>query len=243
MSPTSTGSSVRFCQGCSGCAGSDARNAPQRRGRRRHQPGLAIVRPSADPRDPRPRTPSNGWEHLALRLGPGGHPALRQKLVRRALAYGIDRVAIVRALFGDRPDATAARQRRLPEHEPHYRPNWEQATATGPHLPGGCSSRRVAGGGRRIYVCAGERLSTARRTLAGVASGNDRRARPVAAPAGRGRGPAGLHAGGAFFDQIVPSGDFDVAAFAWFGGDSIVDKSTLRLRRRSRTTRATASGW
>ena len=34
---------------------------------------------------------SNGWEHLTLRLGPGGHPALRNKLVRQALAYAIDR--------------------------------------------------------------------------------------------------------------------------------------------------------
>ena len=44
-----------------------------------------------------------GFEHLDMRIGPGGHPALRGtqgKLVRRALAYAIDRVAIVRAVVG-----------------------------------------------------------------------------------------------------------------------------------------------
>src|SRR5262249_47356441 len=43
---------------------------------------------------------SPGFEHLEFRLGAGGHPALGNKLVRRALAYGIDRVALVRQVFG-----------------------------------------------------------------------------------------------------------------------------------------------
>ena len=47
--------------------------------------------------------------------GTGGHPALQNKLVRRALAYGIDRVAIVRRLYGELDQAVSAeRQRRLP---------------------------------------------------------------------------------------------------------------------------------
>ena len=38
-------------------------------------------------------------QYFEIRAGPGGHPALKIKLVRRALAYGIDRVEIVRSLF------------------------------------------------------------------------------------------------------------------------------------------------
>ncbi len=48
------------------------------------------------------RTTSDIWEHVDIRIRPGGHPALQGKdgkLVRRALAYGIDRVAIARRLF------------------------------------------------------------------------------------------------------------------------------------------------
>ena len=44
---------------------------------------------------------TNGWEHLDFRLGSGGHPALRSKLVRQALAYSIDRAEIVRQLWGE----------------------------------------------------------------------------------------------------------------------------------------------
>ena len=47
--------------------------------------------------------PSPSWEHFAIRIGPGGHPALRNKLVRRALAYGIDRTALVRQVLGSVP--------------------------------------------------------------------------------------------------------------------------------------------
>ena len=45
-------------------------------------------------------------EHFAFRVGPGGHPALEIKLVRRALAFGIDRVEIARAILAEAPDPT-----------------------------------------------------------------------------------------------------------------------------------------
>ena len=42
-----------------------------------------------------------GLGALAIRIGRGGHPALEDKRVRRALAFGIDRMAIVRDVFGE----------------------------------------------------------------------------------------------------------------------------------------------
>ncbi len=45
--------------------------------------------------------PAPVMEHFVFRVGPGGHPALRSKLVRQALAFGIDRVAIARAILGE----------------------------------------------------------------------------------------------------------------------------------------------
>jgi ABC-type transport system substrate-binding protein len=58
-------------------------------------------------------------------VGGGGHPALRNKLVRRALAYGLDRAAIVSAVYGDylpkwRPSQSAV----LLGASSHYEPNW-----------------------------------------------------------------------------------------------------------------------
>ena len=45
--------------------------------------------------------PGAAWDHFEIRMGPGGHPALGSKLVRRALAFGIDRSRLVRAAYAD----------------------------------------------------------------------------------------------------------------------------------------------
>ena len=106
--------------------------------------------------------PALANEHLAFRLGPGGHPALRNRLVRQAIAYGIDRVEIAR-----RADAAlGARAKPLDStvflaSEPFYRPNWsvyryDPARARRLLEQAGC--RRGADG---VYLCAGERLRCA----------------------------------------------------------------------------------
>ena len=104
--------------------------------------------------------PSTAWEHVDFRLGPGGNPLLRKKLVRQAIAYGIDRGAIVSRLSAE------SRLRFVPSHSAllltqshHYRPAWEAYR----YRP--AESRRLleqAGcerGGDGIYVCDGVRLS------------------------------------------------------------------------------------
>ena len=114
--------------------------------------------------------PAPAMEHLVFRVRDGGHPALRNKLVRQALAFGIDRVAIARAILGE----AAVRARRpldstvfLPG-EPYYRPNWsgyryEPARARRLLEQAGC--RR---GSDAIYSCDGERLRLRFVTTAGT---------------------------------------------------------------------------
>ena len=104
------------------------------------------------------------WLPPPCALGAGGHPALRGtqgKLVRRALAYGIDREAMARTILGGlRPDLPGERQRRPLEHASLLRSELGASTAIAPPLPAASSSKRVARrGADRIYVCAGERLS------------------------------------------------------------------------------------
>jgi peptide/nickel transport system substrate-binding protein len=103
---------------------------------------------------------SNGWEHVDFRLASGGHPALRNKLVRQAFAYSIDRAEIVRRLWGQfdptyRPLHSAV----LFNTDRHYAANWSGYSYR-PNLArrllerAGC--RR---GGDGIYACGGARLS------------------------------------------------------------------------------------
>jgi len=110
-----------------------------------------------------------GWEHFVIQIGPGGHPALEHKLVRRALAYGLDRVGIVRAVYGGFvPKMLPSDSAVLPPNSPYHQANWSSyrfrpATASRLLEQAGC--RR---GNDAVYVCAGERLSLRLVTLAGI---------------------------------------------------------------------------
>jgi peptide/nickel transport system substrate-binding protein len=158
--------------------------------------------------------PAPGDEHLAFRIGPGGHPALRNKLVRRALAYGIDRAEIARTdLRGAHPlDSTV-----FHPGEPFYRPAWRTyryRPAESRRLLEQAGCRRGADG---IYACAGERLSLRFVTLAG----SPVRERVVKQMQNQLR-PAGVEvqityaAPTVVFNTILPRGEFDAALFAWF---------------------------
>jgi ABC-type transport system substrate-binding protein len=174
----------------------------------------------------------SSWEHFAIRIGERGHPALKNRLVRQALAYGIDRVAVARAI-GQLSGASGAALEPLDSvvfmaNSAYYQPNWKsyrQRRELARRLLERAGCRRGADG---IYVCAGERLSLRFVTAAGVArrertvelaQAQLRRVgvevRPVYAP------PL------TFVGDIIPSGDFDVALFRWITGGSTSGPSDI----------------
>ena len=158
--------------------------------------------------------PSNGWEHLDLRVGPGGHPALRIKAVRRALAYGIDRAGIVRRLLADvDPKYPWSDNAIFLNTSRYYRPNWSEYRhrpdlARGLLERAGC--RRGADG---IYACAGRRLSLRFATT----PGQPLRARILELVQAQLRqvGVEVITTFGGFFD-LLSRGEVDAALFAWF---------------------------
>jgi peptide/nickel transport system substrate-binding protein len=161
--------------------------------------------------------PGAAFEHLDIQLGPAGHPTLRSKLVRRALAYGIDRVALVREIYGGvlaetRPLDSVM----LATQDRHYAGNWSgyryrPARARALLEQAGC--RRGQDG---IYVCAGERLSLRFVTSAGVAQ----RQRAISLAQSQLR-RVGIEVvpvfapGDAFIGQILPARAFQVALYTW----------------------------
>jgi peptide/nickel transport system substrate-binding protein len=165
----------------------------------------------------------DGLDFLHLRLGPGGHPALRNKLVRRALAYGIDREAIARTVLGELdPRYPASDSAVFFNTHPAYRSNWEVYRYRPAHArrlleQAGC--RRGADG---IYACGGERLSLRISGIAGVAFRVrtlelvQRYLRQVGVDVQLSFSPPNT-----LFNQILPSRLFDVAEFAWFNADGI----------------------
>jgi peptide/nickel transport system substrate-binding protein len=159
--------------------------------------------------------PGPGLEHLVLRVGPGGPAALRDRRVRQALAYGLDRNALARASVGDsrmRADSAI-----FVHNTRFYRPDWSTyrrnpARARQLLQQAGCRP-----GPDRIYVCGGERLRLRFLTTTGV----QRRERTLElakeqlAAVGVDVQPT-YAAPNIVFGTILPSGRFDVALIHTF---------------------------
>ena len=162
-----------------------------------------------------------GWDHFEIRMGVGGHPALRIKLVRRALAYGVDREAIVERFLRETDPEAAPRDSALfPQRSPYYRRNWriyDHRPAEARRLLEQAGCRRGSDG---IYECGGRRLSLRFVTTAlaggfrpGVVELAQAQLRQVGVEVVPAFAPSN-----ALFNQIVASGDFDVALFSWIAG-------------------------
>ena len=162
--------------------------------------------------------PVQSFEHFEIRLGRGGHPALKIKLVRRALAYGIDRVGVVRSLWGEiDPKLRPLDSMAFPIQSPFYRPNWSMYR----YRPGEARRLLEQAGCRRgadgIYACGGEKLSLRLVTT----GGGERRELTIQLVQQQLR-QVGIEVkatyapSAALFGQILTSGDFDLALFAYF---------------------------
>lgn len=171
------------------------------------------------------------WEHLAIRIGPGGHPALRSRLVRRALAYGVDREAIVRAIYGlVAPRKGPLDSAVLPSQSRFYQAHWSGYR----YRPAEARRLLEQAGCRRgpdlIYVCGGKRLSLRFFTTAGwplrdVTLGLvQAQLRKVGVEVLTMFAPPGP-----LFRTVLGSGDFDVLLFAWAPGARL-DQSVYVFR-------------
>ena len=162
--------------------------------------------------------PTTGWENLTLRRGPGGHPALRRKGVRQALVYGLDRVALVRELFGViDPRYSPSDSALVLNTSRSYVPNWRRYTyrpALAQRLLEQEGCRRGADG---IYECDGRRLSlqfwtpagaTLRARSLGLIQDQLRRIGVEVVPQ--------FALAPALFGEIMPSGAFDGVHLAYF---------------------------
>jgi len=177
--------------------------------------------------DPRIRLdayPGLAAEHLEFRLKAGGSPALGQKLVRQALAYGIDRVALVRQVYGgivSNPNPLDSMV--LPVQSRYYEPSWgeyRRRPAYARQLLEQAGCRRGADG---IYRCGGQRLALRFVTTAGAPSRErtleivQRELLDIGVDVELGYVPFPVLFGPG---GVLERGEFDAALFSWaFGPD------------------------
>jgi peptide/nickel transport system substrate-binding protein len=156
-------------------------------------------------------------EHLVFRIGPGGHPALQSKLVRQALAYGIDRVEIARRVLPELGRRVGPLDSAVfVPGESSYRPNWsgyryDPARARRLLEQAGC--RR---GADAIYACEGERLRLRFFTTAGSLRREQtlQLIKSQLEQAGVEVQPTYVPSP-TFLGTLLPGGDFDAALFQW----------------------------
>jgi peptide/nickel transport system substrate-binding protein len=168
------------------------------------------------------------FEHIDFQLGPKGNPALKKPFVRRAIAYGIDRQSLIKALYravapGLKIDESAIY---LP-FQPAYRPHWQRWSF---HRTEALRLLRTHGcrrGDDGIFICQGQRLSFRFVSTAGdqLRERTFELIQPQLSRIGidliNAFGPRQLVLG-----PVLSSGDWDLALFAWaYGGDpaSLVD--------------------
>ncbi|MHB1242327.1 MAG: peptide ABC transporter substrate-binding protein [Gaiellaceae bacterium] len=151
------------------------------------------------------------YEHLDFGFHPRSHPALARRQVRQAIAYGLDRVALVRELFGRAAapldSVTVLGGNRF--YEPHWRVyRYDPVRARRLLESAGC--RQGSGG---IYECGGRELSLRLFTTAG----NARRARIAEIVQAQLR-RVGIEIRPQFgpLGPTLASGDFDLVLFTWF---------------------------
>jgi ABC-type transport system substrate-binding protein len=135
---------------------------------RRPEPGIRVVPVLRSARD-----------HVAIRIGPGGHPALGSRLVRQALAYGIDRVAVARTIGREFLEGAMALQPLdsmvFMGNSTYYRPNWSGYRYRPDHARRLLEQAGCRRGQDDIYACDGNPLSLRFVTPTGTA----RRARTL----------------------------------------------------------------
>jgi peptide/nickel transport system substrate-binding protein len=165
-------------------------------------------------------SPGSSWEHFAIQLGANGHPALRSRLVRRALAYGVDREAIVRSIYGlIAPRKGPLDSAVLPRQGRYYEPHWNvyrYRPAEARRLLEQAGCRR---GSDAVYVCGGRRLSLRFLTTGGWPP-RELTLRLVQAQLRK----AGVEVVPEYLPPqtllttVIEKGDFDVMLFAWAPG-------------------------
>jgi peptide/nickel transport system substrate-binding protein len=174
-------------------------------------------------------SPGSTWDRFIIRVGSGGHPILKQKLARRALAYGLDRVALTRALVSEgNPKAEPRDSAVYPPQSRFYRPNWSRFRFSAVRARGLLEEAGCRLGADAIYVCGGERLRL-RFVTTGMPGGYRARLLDLVPAQLRRIGievsPTFATAGA--MNQILTSGNFDLALIGAPSFPDPIEKAVL----------------
>jgi peptide/nickel transport system substrate-binding protein len=157
------------------------------------------------------------WEHIDFNYA---HPLLGEEFVRKAIAFGIDREAIVQRLFSElAPDLVPLNNMIFLTNSPYYEEHFQDVDADPDAATQLLEDNGCTKGGDGIYECNGERLSFGYMSTAG----NRLRELTFEVVQEQLRG-VGIEVKSEFGDPAVVfgnkglvGGNYDIFMFAWVG--------------------------
>lgn len=166
------------------------------------------------------------WEHIDFNMGRGNpNPALAKDYVRQAIAYGIDRAALVKALYASTDIAPGLPVLNSPiymTNSPFYKKHWGKYAYNKNKAIQLLQSNGCTRGGDGIFSCGGQKLSF----RFSWTSGNQLRQlsfeimqaqlKQVGIELRAADFPAGT-----LFRTKLPAGDYDIILFAWVGSPDV----------------------
>jgi peptide/nickel transport system substrate-binding protein len=158
-------------------------------------------------------------EHIDFNMGPkSGNPLLQQRWFRQAIAYSLDRTAMVRQLFRTlNPGLRPLNNNLFTNQQPFYQPHFARYVKNLNRVNSLFRSHGCTKGGDGIYTCAGQRASV----RLGTTAGNRLRELAVEIMQAQAKA-AGIefkpdNQPSRLFFPRVSEENYDIALFAWVG--------------------------
>jgi peptide/nickel transport system substrate-binding protein len=172
--------------------------------------------------------PSFTQEHWDIEVGPGGAPLLKKLYVRQAIAYGMNRPSLIKALYGGIAPGLKPLNNTFYEFgapasgkfayfkKYNFNPKKAISTLKSHGCTGGPSA--PSSGNTKVWTCGGQKTefhfdTTTRASRQQSAQIFKQQLQAVGIKL-----DVGIHDPADFFGTILPNANFDLGEYAWIGG-------------------------
>lgn len=172
--------------------------------------------------------PSFTQEHWDIEVGPGGAPLLKKLYVRQAIAYGMNRPSLIKALYGGIAPGLKPLNNTFYEFgapasgkfayfkKYNFNPKKAIATLKSHGCTGGPSA--PSSGNSKVWTCGGQKTEFHFDTTSRASRVQSSQIFKQQLMAVGIKIDVGIHDPADFFGTILPNANFDLGEYAWIGG-------------------------
>lgn len=172
--------------------------------------------------------PSFTQEHWDIEVGPGGHPLLKKLYMRQAIAYGMNRPSLIKALYGGIAPGLKPLNNTFYEFgapasgkfayfkKYNFNPKKAISTLKSHGCTGGPSA--PSSGNSKVWTCGGQKTEFHFDTTSRASRVQSSQIFKQQLQAVGIKLDVGIHDPADFFGTILPNANFDLGEYAWIGG-------------------------